>query len=244
MIKIKFDRTEGALLRQTPTGLEAQRQAYITGITHLQQALDHPDLPRIGQAHPDIHTLIARSITAQPDGPNAAVITILYHNPGGHGDKPKVAIDTALRQELTETDVNGSRITLAYSQTGDDADMITQGARVAVLRPQTQMALTRMQTTHPAKTARQYAGTVNRTSIFEGQPGTWLCTSIDGESEDGGITFKVTYRFQYNASGWQPTVSYTNPKTNRPPADLVAGVGIKQVNLYRQEEFKNLGLGS
>ncbi|MAX26877.1 MAG: hypothetical protein CMJ19_20480 [Phycisphaeraceae bacterium] len=244
MIKLKIDRTEGALLRHTATGLEAQRQAYVTGITHLQQALDHPDLPRIGQAHPDIHTLVVRTITAQPDGPNAAVITITYHNPSGQGDQPKVSIGTALSQERTETDLTGNRITVAYSQSGDDADMVTQGARVTVLRPQTEISFTRLQTTHPASTSRQYAGTVNRTTIFEGEPGTWLCTSIDGDSEDGGVTFLVTYRFQYNAQGWQPTVSYTNPKTNRPPADLVNGVGIKQVNLYRQEEFKNLGLGS
>ncbi len=244
MIKIKMDRTSGALLRHTAEGLEAQRQAFITGITDLQQALDHPDLPRIGQAHPEVHQLVVQSITAKPDGPNAAIITINYHSPAGRSEQPKVSVGTALRQELTETDLAGNRITVAYSQTGDAANMVTQGARVAVLKPQTEMSLTRLQTTHPARTARMYAGTVNRTAIFEGEPGTWLCTSIDGESEDGGVTFLVTYRFQYNSQGWQPTVSYTNPKTNRPPADLVAGVGIKKVSLYRQEEFKNLGLGS
>jgi hypothetical protein len=244
MIKLKIDRTSGALIRHTPSGMEAERQGYITGITHLKQALEHPDLPRIGHPHPSLPELVVRSVTAKPDGPNAAVITIAYHNPAGNGDQPKIAIGTALRQQLTETDLAGNRITVAYSATGDDLDMVTQGVRVAALRPQTELSFTRLQATHPAKSARIYAGTINRTAIFEGEPGTWLCTSIDGKSEDGGTNFLVTYQFQYNADGWQPAVSYTDPKTNRPPADLVAGVGIKQVSIYRQEEFKNLGLGS
>lgn len=245
MIKFKIDRTDGALLRQTALGFEAQRLAYISGITHLKQAMDHPDLPRVGQVHPDMDQLVVQSITAKPDGPNAAIITISYHNPAGNNsDKPQVKVGSALRQQLTETDFSGNRITVAYSSSGSDENMITQGARVAVLRPQTELTLSRLETTHPARTARIYAGTINRSSIFDGAPGTWLCTAIHGNSDDGGQTFLVTYQFQFDSEGWQPTVSYTDPKTNRPPADLVPGIGIKQVMLYRDEEFKNLGLGS
>jgi hypothetical protein len=245
MIKLKMDRTQGALLRQTSNGLEAQRTAYITGITQLRQALEHANLPRVGQAHPDIEDLVARSITAKPDGPNAAIITIDYHNPAGsNNDIPQVKVGSALRQQSTETDLSGNRITVAYSASGEDTDLSIQGARVAVLRPQTELTFSRLETTHPASTAKTYAGTVNRSNIFDGGPGTWLCTAISGNSDDGGQTFLVTYLFQYNAEGWQPIVSYTDPKTNRPPADLVGGVGIKRVTLYRDEEFKNMGLGS
>ncbi|HAI12223.1 MAG TPA: hypothetical protein DCM28_11000 [Phycisphaerales bacterium] len=244
MIKLKIDRTDGGSLRQTSKGLEAQRHAYVTGIKQLRDAIEHPDLPRVGHPHPQLTHLVVNSITAKPDGPNAANITITYHDPSGNGDHPKVSIDTALRQHTTETDLDGNRITVSYSNTGEDVDMIAQGARVSVLRPQTQLTFTRLENAHPAKTAKTYAGTINRSSIFQGAPQTWLCTSIDATSDDGGNSFLVTYQFQYNASGWQPTVSYTDPKTNRPPADLVADVGIKQVELYRLEEFKNLGLGS
>lgn len=242
MIKLKIDQISGATLTQTASGLEAQRHACITGITQLHQVFEHPDLPTVGQSHPQLPYLVVKSVTAKHDGPNAAHIVITYHDPTGHGDLPKVSVGTALRQQTSETDLAGNRITLAYTSTGLDDDLTTQGARVTVFRPQTELSFTRVQTIHPATTAKTYAGTVNRTPIFEGDPGTWLCTSIDGQSDDGGKTFLVTYRFQFNADGWQPTVSYNDPKTNRPPADLVAGVGIKQVTLYRTEEFRNLGL--
>lgn len=244
MLKFKMDQTHGATLRQTAVGLEAERLAYITGITDLQQAMAHPNLPHVGQSHPAIPHLVVGSLVAKHDGPNSAKIIITYHNPAGTSDKPKVSIGTALRQLTTETDLAGNRITVAYANAGMDDDTLTQGARVAVLRPQTELTFTRLENTHPVKTAQIYAGTVNRSSIFQGDPGTWLCTSIDGQSEDGGTTFLVTYLFQHNIDGWQPTVSYNDPKTNRPPADLLPGIGIKQVTLYKQEEFRNLGLGS
>jgi len=245
MIKLKIDRTQGAQLRHTASGLEAQRVAYITGIQNLKQALEHPDLPKIGQAHPDMHNLIIQSITAKHDGPNAANITLAYHNPSGNNsDKPQVKVGSALRQQTTEIDLNGNRITVAYSCSGEDQDLVTQGARVPVLKPETELTFIRLETTHPATTAKKYAGTVNRSTIFEGPPGGWLCTAITGSSDDGGKTFIVTYLFQFNENGWQPTVSYIDPKTNRPPANLTAGIGTKQVQLYRDTEFKNLGLGS
>ncbi|MBN4061205.1 hypothetical protein JYU15_02085, partial [bacterium AH-315-I18] len=97
MIKFKIDRTHGTLLRHTALGLEAERVAYITGIENLKQALEHPDLPKIGQAHPQMHSLIVRSMTAKPDGPNAATITLSYHNPSGNNsDKPQVKVGSAL----------------------------------------------------------------------------------------------------------------------------------------------------
>lgn len=245
MIKFKIDQTDSAILRQTAQGLEAQRTASISGITNLKEALEHPNLPHVGHRHPQLENLVVKDITAKHNGPDTATITINYHNPSGSSsDKPQVKVGSALRSQTTETDLAGNRITVAYSASGNDKDLTTQGSRVSVLRSQTELSFARVESIHPALRAKKYAGTINRTTIFEGVPGTWLCTSISGKSDDGGLTFLTTYLFQYNESGWQPIISYTDPKTNRPPADLVAGIGIKVVTLYREEDFKNLGLGT
>ena len=156
MIKFKIDQTDSAILRQTANGLEAQRTASICGITNLKDALEHPDLPRMGHRHPQFENLVVKDIAAKHDGPNTAIITITYHNPSGNSNgQAQVNVGSALRSQTTETDLAGNRITVAYSASGDD-DLTTQGSRISVLRPQTELSFTRL--TVPAYCLARTAG--------------------------------------------------------------------------------------
>lgn len=98
--------------------------------------------------------------------------------------------------------------------------------------------------------ARQYVGTINELALFgdpndEGSgdpPRTWLCSRIDGVSDDGGKTYNVTYEFQYNPETWDPVVVFVNPETGKPVPFPVWGESIRQVRVYRLANFFDLGL--
>lgn len=90
--------------------------------------------------------------------------------------------------------------------------------------------------------ARNFVGTLNNEPVFGDPVRTWLCTRIDGVSDDGGITYNVTYEFQYNPETWDPVIVFTNPETGKPVANPVWGESIRRVRVYRLADFFELGL--
>jgi len=248
MAQVKIDKIEGSSLRRTAEGSEAQRIARVSGLSggasdRLRAACDAPGIPSVGEPHPTIANLYVCSLVAVPDGAAAAIVTISYRSRSAEiGETPVIQVGSSVVQTTTETDADGNRITVSYSASGDDVDLKTQGSRVSVLVPQTTLRFTRTEDASPLAKARTCVGTINKTEVFDSASGTWLCTAIAGRSLDGGATYEVTYEFQYNGRGWQPTVSYIDPQTNRPPPELTDGLGAKTVNVYLETEFKELGL--
>jgi len=248
MIQVRIDRIEGSACRLSADGLEADRVATVSGLSghaadRLHAAVEAAGIPRIGDAHPTIAGLYAHRIEVVPDGATAAVVTIHYRSRSAEmGEVPVVEVGSSVVQTTTDTDEVGRRIAVSYSPTGTSTDMKTQGARLSVLAPQTTLRFARTEDANPLAKARSFAGTINKTAVFDSDAGTWLCTAIGGRSIGGGGAYEVTYEFQYQDQGWQPTASYTDPQTNRPPPDVVDGLGVKTVNIYREKEFKELGL--
>ena len=248
MTQVRLDRIEGSAYRLGTEGVEADRVATVSGLNghaadRLRAALAASGLPRVGEAHPTIPALYAQSLHAAPDGPTAAVVTIRYRSrAAGAGQVPSLEVGSSVVQTTTDSDEAGERVTVSYSPTGAATDLKSQGARLSVFAPQTTLRFTRTEDASPLTKARAYVGTINRSAVFDSAPGTWLCTAITGRSVDGAGTSEVTYEFQYEAQGWQPKATYIDPQTNRPPFDLVAGLGAKTVRVYRECEFKLLGL--
>ena len=98
---------------------------------------------------------------------------------------------------------------------------------------------------------RDFVGTINNAGwlLAPGDPaGVWLCAGIEGISNDNGLTYVVTYSFQYRADYWEITVVYIDPNTGRPPKDLAFGTSegdIGSRNRYAFQEsadFNELGL--
>ncbi len=78
-------------------------------------------------------------------------------------------------------------------------------------------------------------------------PNTWLCTGIEGISNDNGLTYVITYSFQFRQDEWNHTVIYMDPNTSRPPPDVAFGAGttISSKNTYAMQDnvdFNGLGL--
>lgn len=75
----------------------------------------------------------------------------------------------------------------------------------------------------------------------------WLCTGISAESNDGGEFFDMTFEFQQKKQGWDATVIFIDPTTDRPVKDPDEGkLGeaslVKNVIMYRSTDFTKFGL--
>lgn len=85
----------------------------------------------------------------------------------------------------------------------------------------------------------------------------WLCSSIEYESRDGGISYDVTYTFigrNYRAVigvganpiqfqyGWDSLVVFVDPNTGKPVAEAVWDKSKKIVQEYEEREFSDLEL--
>lgn len=98
--------------------------------------------------------------------------------------------------------------------------------------------------------ARTFVGATNSTDwnlVPEDDKRTWLCTGIEGISNDNGLTYIITYSFQYRKDKWDQVVIYIDPNTGRPPPDIAFGEGdvISSKNKYAvqdSEDFNGLGL--
>lgn len=248
MSKAKIDHVEGSSLTLTSEGYEAQRSARVSGLAgsapdRLHAALKAHGMPRIGDPHPSIPDLRVVKVAVEPDSPTDATVKITYRSPqGSHAGRSTVEIGASVANTTVMEDMAGNRITVAYSPTGKAEDLRTQTTRVSRLAPQTTLQITRVELTSPLDKARRFIGGVNQTAVFDGPAGTWLCVAITGNSADGGNSYSVTYKFQFDPEGWQPTVAYIDPGTRQPPTDLVKGVGSKTVHIYPELEFKELGL--
>ena len=248
MGQVRIDRIEGSAYRLSADGLEADRVATVSGLAghaadRLHAALEASGVPRVGEAHPTIANLYVAELDVAPDGPTTAVVTIRYSSRAAEiGQAPLVEVGSSVVQTTTDTDGDDQRVTVSYSPTGSSDDTKTQGARLSVMIPQTTLRFTRTEDASPLAKARSFVGAVNRTAVFDSAPGSWLCTAITGRSINGGGAYEVTYEFQHQSQGWQPTATYVDPQTNRPPSDVVAGVGAKTVSVYPEREFKELGL--
>jgi hypothetical protein len=114
--------------------------------------------------------------------------------------------------------------------------------------------------------SRMYRGHTNATLFLDDVAGTWFCTKMDGYSDDGGVTYNVTYEFQrregttfnydqlvYGADsptivpqtvaieGWDTLAVYTDPKTGE-PIKVTDPVHFEVVQNYESAEFHDLRL--
>ena len=111
-----------------------------------------------------------------------------------------------------------------------------------VQRPQTVLAFTRKESRSPLQKSLIYRGKVNARKIGIFDPGTLLCTRLDGDSPDNGATFTVRYEFQFNDQTWSQDISWIDPETDRPPPDVSKSNGRKTVELYEEADFFDLNL--
>ena len=270
-----MDTVDEGTAERGPNGLRIVRSALVTGLTgvphsKIPDALNAKGLPRFGDPHPSplADGLPLSFMTAEiKDGePDKAIVTLTYAYPSTpgillFGNTPsettaaQIEVTTTLNQLTTNLDGGGNAITVQHTfpETPErpTSQTVVQGGEVTKMVPTTSVNYMRREPRNPLEKSKQYVGLTNSLAVFGDPARYWLCTHLGGPSDDGGLSYNVTYSFQRGEPhrvgslvlpGWDAVVVFIDPATGKPPKNLIVGTGIKTVVMYRSINFWNLNL--
>ena len=234
-------------------------------------AYQESEIPKRGDPHPTIPNLQADTVAVAMNDANKALITVTYRQLSGfklniNDTEPcQIEIGSSVVEIETPFDVNGEEILLthtAYDVSPGVAATATAAAIPAgspiprIIGPQQgkikkqvpilSARFSRRERSAPLEKSLEYTGTVNGGTFLGGAARTWLCRAINGVSDDGGLSYRVSYEFQYSSEryGWDAIAIATDPtKNNEPVVKPIWDKGIKRVYTYLQKSFENLNLG-
>lgn len=211
-----------------------------------------------------------------------AIVTCEYYHPTGgnlHFANIAEVRDSSLPQlEITSTvqaattqfylDAQGGKhqILLPYTRTNEETQtsevLPLQAGTVEYQLPMTVFRYMRRERT-PVDVirdkSREFVGTIDAVSAIHGTPifgegatNFWMCTRLDGVSDDAGRTSNVAYEFQRHPETWNPVLIYVDPLTQLPVIDpdvdsLGVAVnatanGIGRFRIYQEKDFERLEL--
>jgi hypothetical protein len=271
------DIVEGASFRDGENGREAVRVFTLSGITgdppaRIARALERPIIPRRMDPHPTEPGIICLDLSARALDPTIVEVTATYGVPATQSLLPEneaargvMEVGATVSAATTQKDVNGDAIMVTgrrfvHRDDPDGAGALLQslgivsgfrfedqGGDVEIQIPMPAMRVSRIEPANPWRLARTYVGRVNARRWNDGEPRTWLCTAINGTTNDFGKTFEVSYEFQFNDETWDATVVYIDPDTGQPTSEAIEllrrGIpAIRTVQVYRTIDFDPLGL--
>lgn len=118
---------------------------------------------------------------------------------------------------------------------------ITQGSSPSVFKALTTLRATgKLQRDLPQVETAQWVGHTNSAAWASGPSRTWLCTRADFVPLDLSTspkTYLFTFEFQHDPQGVNPLIYFVDPRDNKPPPDLIDGVGIKIPAVYPERDF-------
>ncbi len=245
----------------------------------LMEALRAPQIPRKGDLFEGSATLIATNVhvTNIEDCTTKWEVTVTYGWPqvgGGPFDNPPtdqrnttLELDSTVVMKRTNIDFNGDPIRIeGYHASVYDEDTgepigsqakaePIQGGMVDV--PVVLTVLRFMRREFPvdshqrtvAYKSKLFTGKTNSVDIDGSGVNTWLCTRLGGKSDDGGLTYNMTYEFAFDPALWRATAVYIDPKTGQPGDNLsiddihtMSGNGVKTFQIVGAADFHLLDL--
>lgn len=226
-----------------------------------------PDMPRVGDFHHYLTDLPVDDVDIAPvDGsPSKAYVRIRYAYPTGSDGftnfpdetaPPQIEIVSAVVPMTTEfcyatagNNINKNQIVLLHITEEDETSIphyqvgeveVQVPVEIVRYRRRENVTATALRTK-----ARDYVGTINKEPIFPDSNGVydvarmWLCTRLGGPSDDGGLSYNVTYEFQRNVDGWDKVVVFRNPDTGYPMQIPLSGDNQADPNLaYNPSDLK------
>ena len=243
-----------SLTEEDGVKVDMVREYLVTGLTRadwavLDEAIDTAGVPTVNTS-PNVSgatynnlKMVARTADQVPGTTDTVRVRCRYIPVGRTSYNFIFRGGTSLNQVQTSVDGWGNAVSTSHTYPGGDvgppskaSQTDTQGANMTVLAPETTYSAEGITNTdYPDRLTRQWVGWVNSDWWAGDAPGTWLCTHVTFEAHD--ITqspkqWKFLFEFQYDGTGWQPSVIHIDERTGKPPANLVAGVGVKTVAWY------------
>lgn len=133
------------------------------------------------------------------------------------------------------------QITVSHKYPNEDPDYSninkTQSGEVDVYIPQRNFTIDGAKYTgNPRRIAAEVVGAINYFFWMGEPPHTWMCTEAAWEYRQVPATF-MSFTFQHNPDTWNPTAVFIDNRTDKPPEDLIPGVGFKQIRYQREIDF-------
>lgn len=241
-----------------------------SGHAVLYNAVTDALIPVRGTVHPTITGIYVDSITAEPIVDNSNIKVTIIYKPVTNDTKPpptdgtkakgQISFGATVQSVKTNQDYTGGTMWIDnYTKTGKTTPEKKVSLEVERLVPQFVVKMSRRESVPGARTqadiintfvsiGKEIVGKLNTSQFLAGATGTWLCTRMEGRSEDDNVTYLVDYEFQYNEKGWSVVGSYVDPETKEIPDDVTnvatpdasgvnIGNGTKSFILYKGSDF-------
>jgi len=231
----------------------------ITGITDtdlgaLKTALDASGVPSYGDAYgADFPNLVVTgrevSIVDADAGTYDVDITYGHFTEDQDQDDPLTGVlqgelQASIQQVTSNVDANGDTITVEHTYPSDDPDFPdetkVQGGEITYFEVQKTIRMRGFRTiARPWLIVSQIQNKLNKNPWNGGAARTWLCTNATSTilNRAGDGTYEMTFEFQYNPDGWDPTVVFIDERTGKPAVGLVEGTGYKQIQRLDEINF-------
>lgn len=225
-------------------------------------AMTHPDVPQYGNRlsnnpNSQVFTLVVVDRDINMVDEDCAVIDLVYKNAyqidamEDRFDSPFLGIIGGevrcnVQQVYSNLAADGSQVVVEHTYPEDDANFPgetkRQGGEFTYFTAQRSFAVHGIkQTNAPWAIANNINGRVNYYPFSGEAPRTWLCVGASWKPEslhNGLARYYMRFEFQHNLDTWDPTVVFIDPVENKPPPDLVAGVGYKTIQKIPAVDFE------
>lgn len=259
-----IDIIEGSEVREGGEGYEATRIFVVevaegtAASAKCYAALTASGIPARGEAHPTIPGLVAEQRSATPlagKARNKIIVKIGYRvlsaTDIADSGAAVMEVSATLSAETTSRDSQGRLIYTMQTLYELDADGSFKSAKTEynlqqfeLQVPTVVLTYKRKQTRNPARDALEFLGKVGdfrKTTNPYTAP--WLCTSIEGTTENGGQTYDASFQFMFKKYGWLgriPRIEFVGGSVLAPKIDSRDWL----VSLYEATSFAPLGLPS
>lgn len=208
------------------------------------------DIPKVDQG--DLPEGTTDAVADPPDDPGGAAQI----------DQGTIEVGASTSMVTTKLDASGEVMEVSHQTLSEEWPTDAQGNQVEgppvitlkeviqpvtaeVTRPSTVLRMRRLEKGSPDAKSRSNVGRVNSLPIGGDPANTWLCTRIDGVSNDGGDTYIVAYEFQRNEDGWFFEADWIDPETGAPVPEEDINTGRETIafDVYRKADFRQLSIG-
>jgi len=190
-------------------------------------------IPRVGDTYAALPQLPVSRVSAKlaPGSNTTAIVTVEWATrdavgenavviePGETVSEAQIEVNSTIRGGVTRFDVDGTPLIVEQEFEFDLSDevagfsqfefrTIREWKEIEVNQSLHIVRFTRMERGNPDPIARRFLNHTNATVVFGDQPGMWLCTGLDGVSNDNGETYRVIYEFQRGLE-LEPTTEQT-----------------------------------
>jgi hypothetical protein len=257
MTTVTEDLVQGHTLTDIIGGSQIRRTYRVAGLVaaapgQLIEAIRDPLIPKIRDQYPGAEPLYVISVDANPDGPNAARVEVLYavQNratggsfnqpfPSGNDGQDVKQISAGFRQRLTSFDRDLAPMTLPVPTSAQGNDSFSYLSQANFNIPVGEIVFERVETTAAVFRARDLVGKLNDSILGGGlyQVDQMLFSNLDAVSEDGGFSWNCTYTFSFDADRWIHHDWWKGDDGKVPP-----DAARESFDVIAQADFSTLGL--